>query len=343
MYRICTLFVATITIILLSGESGMSKETLKDGLYAKFDTAKGEIVCLLEYKKTPLTVTNFVALTEGSKDFRAGNKGKGDRYYDGLKFHRVIPDFMIQGGCPLGTGTGGPGYTFPDEIDPSLTHAGPGILSMANAGPGTNGSQFFITHVATPWLDGKHTVFGHVVSGQDVVDKIEGDDALNSIEILRVGADAEAFKADQASFDALLNNFEKDQKAKELAAMEEELNIITEQWPNAVTTPSGLKYVVVAEGAGDAPTKGQTVTVHYTGKLLNGKKFDSSVDRGQPIDFPVGRGQVIKGWDEALLSMKKGEKRVLIIPPDLGYGPSGRGPIPPNAFMIFDVELVNFQ
>ncbi len=343
MYRICTLFVAILTITLLSGESGMAKGTLKDGLYAKFDTSKGEIICLLEYEKTPLTVTNFVALVEGTKDSRAGNKAKGDRYYDGLKFHRVIADFMIQGGCPLGTGTGGPGYTFPDEIDPSLSHTGPGILSMANAGPGTNGSQFFITHVATPWLDGKHTVFGHVISGQDIVDKIEGDDALNAIEIVRVGAEAEAFKADQASFDALLNDFEKNQRAKELAGMEEELNIISEQWPDAVSTPTGLKYVVVAEGAGDTPTKGQTVTVHYTGKLLNGKKFDSSVDRGQPIDFPVGRGQVIKGWDEALLSMKKGEKRVLIIPPDLGYGPSGRGPIPPNAFMIFDVELINFQ
>lgn len=343
MYRICTLFVSIFTFILISGEIGMSKETLKDGLYARFDTAKGEIICLLEFEKTPLTVTNFVGLVEGTKDFRGGDKTKGDRYYDGLKFHRVIPDFMVQGGCPLGTGTGGPGYTFPDEIDPSLTHSTPGILSMANAGPGTNGSQFFITHVATPWLDGKHTVFGHVVSGQDVVDKIEGNDALNSVEIIRVGAAAQAFKADQAAFDALSGDFEKNQQSKEVAGMEEELNIIKEQWPDAVSTPSGLKYVVVAEGAGDSPEKGEMVTVHYTGKLLSGKKFDSSVDRGQPIDFPVGKGQVIKGWDEALLSMKKGEKRVLIIPPDLGYGPSGRGPIPPNAFMIFDVELVDFQ
>lgn len=321
----------------------MANTKLKDGLYVKFNTSKGEIVCQLEFEKTPLTVTNFVGLAEGTKDLGGGAKAQGDKFYDGIKFHRVIPDFMIQGGCPLGTGTGGPGYTFPDEIDPSLTHSGPGILSMANAGPGTNGSQFFITHVATPWLDGKHTVFGHVISGQDVVNKIQGDDLLNSVEIIRVGAKAEAFQADQAAFDKLLDNFDNLQRDKQLAAMEEEQTLISEQWPDAVITPSGLKYVVIEEGAGESPQKGAKVTVHYTGKLLNGQKFDSSYDRKQPIEFSVATGQVIKGWDEALLSMKTGEKRVLIIPPDLGYGPSGRGPIPPNAIMVFDVELVDFK
>lgn len=342
MNRICSLFVIMLSCILLSGENGMAKSKLKDGLYAKFDTEKGEIICLLEYEKTPLTVTNFVALAEGTKDL-GGAKATGQRFYDGLKFHRVIPEFMIQGGCPLGTGTGGPGYTFPDEIDPSLKHTGPGILSMANAGPGTNGSQFFITHVATPWLDGKHTVFGHVVSGQDIVNKIEGNDLINSVEIIRVGEAAENFEANQESFDKLLADFDKLQREKEIAALEAAQKQIDEQWPEAVTTPSGLKYVVVEEGEGDTPKTGAMVTVHYTGKLLDGTKFDSSYDRGQPIDFPVGKGQVIKGWEEALLGMKKGEKRVLIIPSDLGYGPSGRGPIPPNATMVFDVELVDFK
>ena len=343
MHRVCTLFVLIVTFILLSGESGMATTKLKDGLYAKFDTSKGEILCKLEFEKTPLTVANFVGLAEGTKDFGGGGKTKGDKYYDGLKFHRVIPDFMIQGGCPLGTGTGGPGYTFADEFDPKLTHDRPGILSMANAGPGTNGSQFFITHVPTPWLDGKHTVFGHVVSGMDVVNKIVANDTIQSVEIIRVGSAAEAFKSDQKAFDSLLANVDKNKREKELAAMEEEQDLISKEWPKAVTTPSGLKYVVVEEGEGETPKKGSVVTVHYTGKLLNGKKFDSSYDRKQPIDFPVGAGQVIKGWDEALLGMKKGEKRVLIIPPSLGYGPSGRGPIPPNATMVFDVELVNFQ
>src|SRR3954468_11364708 len=174
--------------------SKMDKEFLakqQDGIYAKFETSKGDIYTFLEYKKTPMTVGNFVGLAEGK--IKNDKKAEGVPYYDGLKFHRVIPDFMIQGGCPLGTGTGDPGYKFPDEIDTTLKHKGPGVLSRANAGPGTTGSQFFITHVATPWLDGKHTVFGHVVTGQAVVDKIAANDTIKKLIILRKGKDAEAF------------------------------------------------------------------------------------------------------------------------------------------------------
>lgn len=177
---------------------------LADGLYAEFDTSKGKIVCQLEYEKTPLTVANFVGLAEGTKNYSkdGGAPKKQDKpFYDGLTFHRVIPNFMIQGGCPQGSGTGGPGYRFKDECKPELKHSGPGILSMANAGPASNGSQFFITHVATPWLDMKHTVFGHVVEGQDVVNKIEKGDKINSLKILRVGEKTKAYKGDQADFE----------------------------------------------------------------------------------------------------------------------------------------------
>ena len=338
--RFLIVLIALFTYI--HGDANMSEAKLKDGLYAKFFTSRGEILCLLEFEKTPLTVANFVGLTEGTKELGGGSKS-GTRYYDGLTFHRVIPDFMVQGGCPLGTGTGGPGYTFPDEIDPELRHDAPGVLSMANSGPGTNGSQFFITHVPTPWLDGKHTVFGYVISGQSVVDAIKQGDKIETIEIIRVGKDAEAFQADQAAFDNLLVTMKERQQDKELAALEAQQIQIETKYADAITTPSGLKYVVVQEGSGDqTPAKGATVTAHYTGKLLNGTKFDSSYDRNEPIKFPVGNGKVIKGWDEAFLSMKKGEKRILIIPPELGYGTSGRGPIPPNSVMVFDVELVDF-
>ena len=343
MIRSTFIFGLIALCLLIIGETKMVEAKLNDGLYAKFNTDKGEILCVLEFEKTPLTVTNFVGLAEGTKELGGGAGTSGNKFYDGLTFHRVIADFMIQGGCPLGTGTGGPGYTFPDEIDPSLIHDRPGILSMANAGPGTNGSQFFITHVPTPWLDGKHTVFGHVVSGQKVVNAIAQGDKINSVDIIRVGSKAEKFQADQKAFDTLLNSFEKRQQEKELATMEAEQKMIDEQFPGAVTTPSGLKYIVVQEGSGDeTPKKGDTITAHYSGKLLSGAKFDSSYDRGEPLSFPIGVGKVIKGWDEALLSMKKGEKRTLIIPPQLGYGPRGNGPIPPNATLVFDVELVNF-
>ena len=319
--------------------SKMDKEFLKsqpEGMYAKFETSKGLIICALEFKKTPMTVANFVALAEGTMSNTA--KPAGTPFYDGLKFHRVIPNFMIQGGCPLGTGTGDPGYKFPDEFDETLKHSGPGILSMANSGPGTNGSQFFITHVKTDWLDGKHTVFGHVVEGQKIVDSIKGNDVLTKLSILRKGKEAEAFDA------AVL--FEKEKSglaakieakaAAEKALMDKTLN---ETYGNAKTTLSGLRYVVEKEGTGKMPVATDQVTVHYSGYLLNGKKFDSSVDRGQPATF--GLNQVIRGWTEGLQLMKEGGKTKFIIPSELGYGANGAGGvIPPNAWLIFDVELI---
>lgn len=196
-----------LLITFATGESMTSENMqLAEGLYAKIITSKGDILIRLEFEKTPLTVTNFVGLAEGTKE---SNRGKGVRFYDGLTFHRVIPNFMIQGGDPAGNGAGGPGYKFPDEIDSTLKHDVPGVLSMANAGPGTNGSQFFVTHVKTPWLDGKHTVFGHVVAGQDVVNVIRQGDTIKTIQIVRNGDKAAAFKADQDSFDLLLAKLRK--------------------------------------------------------------------------------------------------------------------------------------
>ncbi len=331
------LFLLTDTSGLIAAGENMK---LADGLYAKIITNKGDILVKLEFEKTPLTVTNFVGLAEGTK---ASNRGKDIRFYDGLTFHRVIPNFMIQGGDPAGDGSGGPGYKFPDEIDPALKHDGPGILSMANSGPGTNGSQFFITHVQTPWLDGKHTVFGRTIEGQSVVNAIQAGDIIKTIEIIRIGDKAKAFKADQASFDKLRSEVEQfiAQGRKKMNARDAAL--IKEKYPQAILMPSGLMYVILAEGAGEkTPSRGTTVSVHYTGRLLNGTKFDSSIERGKPLQFPVGVGRVIKGWDEAFMSMKKGEKRILIIPPHLGYGEMGIGPIPPDSILIFEVHLLDF-
>ncbi len=340
MISIRRVLVITIFLYLFVITGFSFSQDLNDGLYARFDTSKGQIVAILYYSQVPITVINFAGLAQGTI---ASSQGSSKKYYDGLTFHRVLKDFMIQGGDPEGTGRGGPGYQFPDEFVDELKHDSPGILSMANAGPGTNGSQFFITHKATPWLDNKHTVFGKVVIGMDVVNKIEKGDKINTLTIIRVGEEANAFKTDKASFDAALNKIE---SKKELEIKKLEARFETEmylRYPNAQKTASGLMYVQLKKGSGPSPEPGAKVTVHYTGKFKDGKVFDSSYDRGKPIEFTAGKGQVIKGWDEALLAMKKGEKRILLIPYRLAYGANGYRTIPPKADLIFDVELIDFQ
>ena len=307
---------------------------MQDGIYAKFNTSKGAITVKLTHDKTPGTVGNLVALAEGNLENKV--KPQGTPYYDGLKFHRVIPDFMIQGGCPLGTGTGDGGYKFDDEFHPDLTHNGPGVLSMANAGPGTNGTQFFITHVATPWLDNKHTVFGHVVEGQEVVDAIAQGDTLDTLEIIRVGAVAEAWNAVEA-FRTFEGSREK-RMAEARAAQKEALDKVSAGFSE---TASGLRYQIIQKGSGVKAEKGQQVSVHYQGALIDGTVFDSSYKRKEPIEFQLGIGQVISGWDEGLQLLHVGDKARFVIPSDLAYGSAGAGGvIPPDAILVFDVELV---
>ena len=307
---------------------------MNNGLYAKFLTSKGDILIKLEHNKTPGTVGNFIGLAKG--DLENSIKKQGEPYYDGLKFHRVIPNFMIQGGCPLGTGTGNPGYKFDDEIHKDLKHDSPGILSMANAGPGTNGSQFFITHVPTPWLDGKHTVFGKTVDGQSVVDSISQDDIIESIEIIAVGDDAKSFNAVES-----FREFE-GAKAKRIEEEEAAAQIELDKHSKGFEiTKSGLRYQIIQRGSGITPEKNNTVSVHYKGQLIDGTVFDSSYKRNQPIEFKLGVGQVIPGWDEGISLLKVGDKARFVIPSYLAYGSQGAGGvIPPNANLIFDVELV---
>jgi peptidylprolyl isomerase len=322
-------------------------QNLGDGLFARITTNRGDIVVRLEYQRAPLTVCNFVALAEGNM-----NASSGRRFYDGLTFHRVISrangdsqDFMIQGGCPLGNGMGGPGYRFPDEIVAELKHDRPGVLSMANAGPGTNGSQFFITIVPTPHLDGKHTVFGYVVQGQNIVNTTRQGDRIERITIIRNGQAANAFRADQGTFDRLQRQIQSAIESRIRTQRQADIDKINAEFPGALQTASGIRYIIQRQGSGDKPASGRTVSVNYEGRLLSGIVFDRSELRGRPLEFQVGTGRVIQGWDETVLDMRPGEKRLVIIPPELAYGDNdvGNGVIPANSFLIFEMELVSVQ
>ncbi len=312
---------------------------LDDGLYAKLSTDKGEIIIKLLPDKAPLTVMNFVGLAEGNLEF-ANKKGP---FYDGLKFHRVIEDFMIQGGDPEGTGSGGPGYRFPDETDNGLIFDKPGLLAMANAGPDTNGSQFFITHVVTDWLNGKHTIFGQVIKSQEVVNSIKQNDVIEKLEILRIGAEASSYKVDGSTFKKIEQGIIQHRQGIEEENREKILNTIANRWPDAkLDEETGIYFVVRREGTGPLPEPGALVEVHYTGTFMDGTKFDSSLDRDEPFQFHVGQGQVIPGWDYSLLRMKQGERRIIVIPPQMAYGERAVGPIPSNSWLVFDVELISF-
>lgn len=337
-----------ITLLIMSVTLNLNAQT-EDGLYAKFTTNRGTILVKLYFEQTPMTVCNFVGLAEGK--IKNNAKPEGVHFYDGLKFHRVISkingdaqDFMVQGGDPNGNGSGGPGYSFPDEFVSSLKHDGPGVLSMANSGPATNGSQFFITHVPTPWLDGKHTVFGKVVQGMETVNATKTNDIIQTVEIIRVGDKAKKFVADQKAFEEYKSSGDKAKiEEAQKAALEFEKWVKT-TYPKAKKTESGLFYLVEKEGKGPKAKNGDTVQVHYAGALQDGTEFDNSFKRNEPLEFVLGTGRVIKGWDEGIALMKVGDKFKLIIPYQLGYGENGfPGAIPPRSALIFDTELMSVK
>ena len=362
--KIVKQFIASLLLLFMGSSTvfGQNKE-LAPGMYAQFKTTKGEILIQLEPEKTPLTVANFVGLVEGN--FRPFDTLSFDKpFYDGLKFHRVIKDFMIQGGDPQGTGMGGPGYKFFDEPTKDLRHSGPGILSMANSGPATNGSQFFITHKETPWLDGKHTVFGHVISGMDVVNAIVQDDVMEQVRIIRIGDQYQSWNATEVFKEtyrkmeeafvvmqaekARLDAIEKERTDKIAKMTEEEYKVyllaeVRKTYPKAQQTASGLVYVIEKKGdANKKPKKGDEVSTHYTGMLMNGTKFDSSLDRNQPLNFKHNVGQMIPGYDEAVAMLGKGGKGRFIIPYTKAYGAAGRPPvIPAYSDLVFEIELMD--
>ena len=327
------------TVQLTTADGSTIDYTVDNGLFALMNTNRGDILLKLTPEETPMTVTNFVGLAEGTIE---NSRGDGP-FYNGLKFHRVIEDFMIQGGDPQGTGSGGPGYRFPDEFHPSLTHNGPGVLSMANAGPGTNGSQFFITHKETPWLDGKHTVFGRVVSGQDVVDSVQQGDEIQSLTIIRVGEDAQQFTATQADFDNQIQQAQSQADERRQQYIDQQMEQIRSRLSDLQEGQQGLLYTIDTEGNGPSPEPGETVSIHYTGSLANGQVFDSSEGR-DPLQFVLAGGRIIPGFDLAVQTMKVGETRTVVIPPELAYGQQGApGAIPPNSVLVFTITLTDTQ
>lgn len=356
------LILSFVSLLLITGtyantteKAGKPKKPkLADGMYAEFTTTKGVILIQLEFEKVPMTVANFVGLAEG--DFTVDDSIVYDKpFYDGLKFHRVIADFMIQGGDPDGNGSGGPRHRFPDEFDPSLTHSGPGILSMANSGPATNGSQFFITHKETPWLDNKHSIFGHVIAGQDVVNAIAQGDEITTLKIIRVGKVAKKWKATEQF--ALVANKLKAEEAAKKAEFDKIAGMSTDEYsefmyqevlktfPAAQKSESGLVFIIENEGTGAKPEKGSGMTVHYRGTFRkNGEQFDASYDRGQPMEFIYLEQRMIPGFEEGMGMVAKGGKVKLIIPYYAAYGAQGRpGAIPPYSDLVFDIEIVDVK
>ncbi len=342
-----------------------------EGIFTTISTTKGDIVLSLEYVKAPVTVANFISLAEGKNPFVKVEKLKGKPFYDGLKFHRVIADFMIQGGDPDGNGSGGPGYSFKDEFVSDLKFEKGGVLAMANSGPATNGSQFFITHKDTPWLNGKHTIFGHVVSGMDVVNKIAQNDVMTKITITRKGAAAKKFDAVKVFSDNEKNQeANKAEEAKKLEILKaqsqkvaaEKAAYFTATKAKATTTASGLKYVITKNGTGVKGAEGSNIFFHYAGYFEDGNLFDSSITdvakaygkydanrdaQGGYKAFPFTVGKkdgMIPGFIEALDLMTDGEKAIFFLPANLAYGAQGAGGvIPPNATLIFEIETYQNQ
>ncbi|MEZ4779554.1 MAG: peptidylprolyl isomerase [Flavobacteriaceae bacterium] len=369
----------TLLVILLIATTTLTSckskyPNLEKGLYAEFVTNKGTFVAKF-YEETPLTVANFIELSQGTHPL-VDSIYKGKPFFNGLTFHRIIKDFMIQGGDPLGTGSGNPGYKFPDEFNDALKHSKKGILSMANSGPGTNGSQFFITLKDTPWLDGKHSVFGEIVLGQEVVDSIgsvatskPGDKPVDPVIIQQVNIISKEITA--PSFTVEMEKMEAIQKEKEaemlkiaastVAAMDALKN-------QAETLPSGLQIYWNHKGKGMKPADGSNILINYNGYFADGRLLDTSSEEvarkynafdhrradsnqyGPTLAQYSQNAQLIAGFKEGLLQMSVGDKITVFIPSHLGYGAQGlRDPrtgqviVPPDTDLMFELELVGLK
>ncbi len=362
------IFYVLLSVAAVFSSCSDKYQDLSDGLYAEMKTSKGTIILELNYEKAPITVANFVTLAEGKNTF-VKEEMQGKPFYDGLSFHRVIKEFMIQGGDPDGNGAGDAGYKFKDEIT-DLIHD-KGVLSMANSGPGTNSSQFFITHVETPWLNGLHTVFGKVVQGMEVVNSISQGDSIVSVKIIRIGEAAKKFNAVKVFSDYFTSEAENVLKQKMIEQENKRLyqqkfeTVLADKKQyfenikgKAVKTNTGLRYVITNEGTGKKPSKGEQVYIHYAGYFETGELFDTSIESVtrsygkydarraaangyQPLPFIFGNKRaMIPGFIEGIEKLSFGGSAVVFIPSHLAYGTQGAGDvIPPDTDLIFEIEL----
>ena len=352
-----TVFLICMLAASLLLNTNCAEEKYAKGIYAELNTNKGLIVLWLEFKKVPMTTANFVGLAEGT--IKNSALPEGTPYYDGTIFNRVVPNHVIQAGAPSRTEERSPGYMYPNEIHPKLFHNKAGVLGVANGGPHTNGSQFYITLSDRSYLDGDYTVFGHVILGMDVVNNIVQGDIIENIKIVRIGREAKNFKSDTESFNTLVESAKKRVKKQEEKKKQEEEKIIKKNWPRAIQAENGSKYIIVREGKGDKPGIGSKLKVTYKGQFLDGRMFSSSADEGKPVpvknaghfDFDAGKSRVNPGFDAALMDMRKGEKRIVILPAHLAYGTGGfyarekkgekRFVISPNTPLVYEVELLD--
>lgn len=338
--RIIVTLMVFLTVLPGSLWASGSDEELGPGLYAEMITNRGTMIFRLDYDRTPLTVTNFCGLAEGTlpNDVMAS----GQPFYDGLEFYREAPGYAVFAGDPEGSGTSGPGYTLPRESGALISAGAPGILVMDGFITESAGSRFFITQKGDAFLDTKYTAFGRIISGERVLKKIGRGDVIESIEIIRVGNDARRLSFNEETLTELVNE----------ARIEgiEALRVANAPLADAVTalgedrrkTATGIYYSIVVPGEGGSPRPGARVSMHYTGELLDGTVFDSSRPRGTTFDFTLGVDGIIPGWIEMIMGMKPGEVRNVVIPPSLAYGSQGYGPIEPDSWLLFEMELVGF-
>ena len=330
-----------------------------DGIYAELETNRGTIVLELDFERTPLTTANFIGLAEGTitnQAFPAGHP-----FFDGTVFHRVVPGHVIQAGIPIGGETDSPGYTIPNEISPDLSHNRAGILGMANAGPHTNSSQFYITLGDRSYLDGNFTIFGRVIEGLPVVQSIQQGDTAQRIKILRIGKKARRFRVDNDSFNRRKIEVEQNVARMEEENKKKETEWIRTNWPDAIQSPQGSLFKITQTGTGAMPETGRTLLVRYSGLFPDGTSFCSTGEAGHPFRekegesflFVVGTTSITAGLDAALTDMRRGEHRTIICPPELGYGIQGfyarpregerRFVISPNTTLVYFVELLDIR